>query len=104
MESNEFTAFVRRIRERQSTEWQKTAVNISRGSLSVTIKRKLKQIGSSIDQCLFLLEFFRGNQRFQGEKRSTYVTVERDVNGNIIGYKGYCYEIIHALQKLYNFT
>lgn len=43
-------------------------------------------------------------ERFQGERRSTYVTVERDVNGNIIGYKGYCYEIIHALQKLYNFT
>ncbi len=29
---------------------------------------------------------------------------ERDFNGLITAHKGYCYEIIHAVQKFYNFT
>nr|CAH0107788.1 unnamed protein product [Daphnia galeata] len=37
------------------------------------------------------------------EQRPPFVIFERS-NGTITGFKGYCYEIIHALQKIYNFT
>ncbi|XP_046640672.1 probable glutamate receptor isoform X1 [Daphnia pulicaria] len=35
---------------------------------------------------------------------SPLVILERDSNRTVTGYKGYCYEIIRALQNLYNFT
>ena len=47
--------------------------------------------------------FFIHLLEISGGKAITECTVERDKNGTINGYKGYCYEIIHALQKLYNF-
>ncbi|XP_046632509.1 glutamate receptor ionotropic, kainate glr-3-like isoform X2 [Daphnia pulicaria] len=37
-------------------------------------------------------------------ERPPFVVFERDFNGVITGHKGYCYEIIHAVQKFYNFT
>ena len=37
-------------------------------------------------------------------QRPPFVIFERFENGTISGYKGYCYEIIHALQNIYNFS
>jgi len=37
-------------------------------------------------------------------KDSPLVILQRDSNQIVTGYKGYCYEIIRALQHLYNFT
>ncbi|XP_046633088.1 glutamate receptor ionotropic, kainate 3-like isoform X3 [Daphnia pulicaria] len=38
-----------------------------------------------------------------GKQRPPFVIFERS-NGTVTGFKGYCYEILHALQKIYNFT
>ncbi|XP_057376802.1 probable glutamate receptor [Daphnia carinata] len=43
-------------------------------------------------------------ERFWGTQPAPYMSVERDSNGTIIAYKGYLFEIIHALQPLHNFT
>ena len=37
-------------------------------------------------------------------QRPPFVIFERYSNGTISAYKGYCYEIIHALKSMYNFT
>ena len=37
-------------------------------------------------------------------QRPPFVIFERYSNGTISEYKGYCYEIIHALKSMYNFT
>ncbi|XP_059352076.1 glutamate receptor ionotropic, kainate 3-like [Daphnia carinata] len=42
--------------------------------------------------------------RLASLERPPFVIFERHSNGTISGFKGYCYEIIHALQKIYNFT
>ncbi|KAK4022871.1 hypothetical protein OUZ56_008315 [Daphnia magna] len=47
----------------------------------------------------------KGNMlRFASLERPPFVIFERHSDGTIRGFKGYCYEIIHALQKIYNFT
>ncbi|XP_046458798.1 glutamate receptor ionotropic, kainate 3-like isoform X2 [Daphnia pulex] len=60
----------------------------------------------------FRLELAEGvsRQQFNGNKlrlasleRPPFVIFERS-NGTVTGFKGYCYEILHALQKIYNFT
>ena len=38
------------------------------------------------------------------QKLAPFVIFQRDTNGTVTGYSGYCYEILHALQKIYNFT
>ncbi|XP_045027053.1 probable glutamate receptor isoform X3 [Daphnia magna] len=42
--------------------------------------------------------------RLTSLERPPFVIFERDSYGSVIAYKGYCYEIINALQETYNFT
>ncbi|XP_057365911.2 glutamate receptor ionotropic, delta-2-like, partial [Daphnia carinata] len=42
--------------------------------------------------------------RLTSLERPPFVIFERDSYGSVIAYKGYCYEIINALQEAYNFT
>ncbi|EFX87552.1 hypothetical protein DAPPUDRAFT_312020 [Daphnia pulex] len=37
-------------------------------------------------------------------KEPPFVIFDRDPNGTVVGYKGYCYEIVRILQQQYNFT
>ncbi|KAI9555226.1 hypothetical protein GHT06_017741 [Daphnia sinensis] len=42
--------------------------------------------------------------RLTSLERPPFVILERDSYGSVVAYKGYCYEIINALQEAYNFT
>ncbi|KZS16651.1 putative Ionotropic receptor 76a [Daphnia magna] len=79
---------------------------LSHNELSFNVNQEFEYCGDMINIRLENdpSQLYGRKLRFSSLEPSPYMSVERDSNGTITGYKGYLFEIIHAIQPLYNYT